>query len=133
MNKTFLAAILILSLISLSACQKLSKEHNEAKNLSISNIDFSTLKDGEYNGTYYGGMYGWRSNSVKVTVESGKVKGIELLHSKELSGEDGKHEEIAQKVISAQSLQIDSVSGATLTTKSHLKSIENALLKATDK
>jgi uncharacterized protein with FMN-binding domain len=33
-------------------------------------------------------------------------------------------------VIDAQSLQVDTISGATLTSKAYLKAVENALLKA---
>ncbi|WP_368487958.1 FMN-binding protein [Clostridium sp. BJN0013] len=36
-------------------------------------------------------------------------------------------EDLFQKVIELQSLQVDIISGATLTSKAHLKALENAL------
>ncbi len=83
---------------------KLQKEHLEARSLPRDKVDFSRLQDGVYEGSYAGGMYRWRANSVKVTVDAG--------------------------VIEDQTLQVDTVSGATLTSKAYLQSVENALLLA---
>jgi uncharacterized protein with FMN-binding domain len=35
-----------------------------------------------------------------------------------------------ERVIEAQSLQVDTISGATLTSKAHLQCVENALVQA---
>lgn len=107
----------------------ISKEHNEAKNLPLDAVDFSKLNDGTYIGEYEGGMYKWRTNKVQVTVSSGKVTDIEILESKaklppEFTGK------LYDSVIKAQSLQVDTISGATLDTKACLKGIEDALIKA---
>ncbi len=108
---------------------KLMKEHEEAKNLPLDRVDFTKLEDGIYEGTYEGGMYKWRANRVKVTVRSGAVSQIELLTSKEDKG-DGTPQQLYDRVIKEQSLQVDTVSGATLTSKAFLQGIENALLQA---
>ncbi|WP_438446638.1 FMN-binding protein [Gorillibacterium sp. sgz5001074] len=104
----------------------LSREHREARNLPIGNIDFSKLKDGTYIGKYEGGMYKWRANEVKVTVSKGKVTRIELLMHKENQSATFTGQ-LYGRVIHAQSLQVDTISGATLTSKAYLKSVEIAL------
>jgi uncharacterized protein with FMN-binding domain len=107
----------------------ISKEHTEAGNLRIDAIDFSKLNNGIYIGEYAGGMYKWRTNKVQVTISSGKVADIKVLEHKknqkpEIMGQ------LYNRVIKAQSLQVDTISGATLDTKAYLKSVENALIKA---
>lgn len=107
----------------------LSKEHNEAKNLPLNGVDFSRLNDGTYIGVYEGGMYKWRANKVQVTVSSGKVTDIKIQEHKENQSAEftGK---LYDRVIKAQSLQVDTISGATLTSKAYLKAVENALKQA---
>jgi uncharacterized protein with FMN-binding domain len=111
----------------------LNKEHKEAMNLPIAVIDFSKLKDGVYTGEYAGGMYKWRANKVQVTVTSGKVREIELLDASDKEAKEPVHASIYSRVIEAQSLQVDTVSSATLTSKAYLKGVENALIKAEKK
>ena len=110
----------------------LSKEHNEAKNLPLNAADFSKLNDGTYIGKYEGGMYKWRTNKVQVTVSSGKVSDIEILESIGKYTPEFKNK-LYDSVIKAQSLQVDTISGATLDTKACLKGIEDALIKAENK
>ena len=109
-----------------------AEEHKEAKNLPIAAIDFKNLNDGMYIGEYEGGMKKWRTNKVQVTVSSGKVTDIKILEHKEKQSPEftGK---LYDRVIEAQSLQVDTISGATLTSKACLKSVENALIKAEER
>ena len=109
---------------------KLSKEHREAKSLPLDAVDFSELNDGTYHGTYEGGMYKWRANECQVTVSSGKVTDIQLMGSDDPGSENTQHRALYDRVVQAQSLQVDTISGATLTSKAYLKAIENALLQA---
>lgn len=110
----------------------LSREHREAKNLPIGDVDFNNLKDGTYIGEYEGGMYKWRANEVQVRVSSGKVTNIDLLKNKENQPPEFTNK-LYGRVIESQSLQVDTISGATLTSKAYLKSVENALAKARKK
>lgn len=107
----------------------LSKEHNEAKNLPLNTVDFSKLNEGKYIGEYEGGMKKWRTNKVQVTVSSGKVTEIKVLEQN-YKLESEFTDKLYDRVINAQSLQVDTISGATLTSKACLKSVENALSKA---
>ncbi len=125
-----LIIIAIVGIIGITKWPLLMKEHQEARNLPINLIDFSELKDGTYNGEYEGGMYKWRANKVEVTVASGKVTSIKFIGSSDPGKENTQHTELYNRVINAQSLQVDTISGATLTSKAYLKAIENALAKA---
>jgi len=99
----------------------LQKEHKEAKSLPLNAVDFSKLDDGSYHGAYEGGMYKWRANECQVTVSSGKVAGIQLIGSEDPGSKNTQHEVLYDRVIQAQSLQVDTISGATLTSKAWLQ------------
>lgn len=109
---------------------KLAKEHREARSLPLDGVDFNRLNDGCYPGTYAGGMYNWRANECQVTVTGGKVTAIDLIVSQDPGGKNTQHEGLYDRVIQAQSLQVDTISGATLTSKAYLQCIENALQQA---
>jgi len=130
MKRIYMIATLACSLLLCSAsCSKLGEEHEEARNLKVMDIDFTTLKEGEYIGYYKGGMYLWRENECKVKVNILEVANIELLSSKaEYTREF--LDTLYQRVIDKQSLQIDAISGSTLDSKACLKAVENALIKA---
>ena len=108
----------------------LSREHREARSLPLNRANFSRLVDGTYHGLYEGGMYKWRRNECDVTVTNGKVTDIELTASADPGKENAKAEMLYERVIAAQSLQVDTISGATLTGKAYLQCVENALLQA---
>jgi uncharacterized protein with FMN-binding domain len=112
---------------------KLTKEHREAKNLPLQVVDFSRLKDGSYHGAYAGCMYKWRANECQVTVSSGRVTDIQLAGSKDPGAGNTRAEELYDRVIKAQSLQVDTISSATLTSKAYLQCVENALIPAQHK
>jgi len=67
------------------------------------------------------------SSKVRVTVASGRVTTIDVVQDMQYQSE------VTQKavgaVLEAQSLQVDTVSGATITTRAFLKAVENALAK----
>ena len=109
---------------------RLMKEHQEARSLSLDAVDLSKLNDGIYHGAYEGGMYKWRANECDVTVTDGKVTGIQLVGSKDPGSKNTQHEMLYDRVVQAQSLQVDTISGATLTSKAWLQAVENALLQA---
>ena len=103
----------------LISVQKYKKIIRESK---ISSVDLSKVSDGKYTGSCDAVYVGAK---VSVTVKDHKIEDIILLNHKNERGKPA--EVIIQKVIDAQSLQVDSVSGATNSSKVILKSIENAL------
>jgi uncharacterized protein with FMN-binding domain len=108
---------------------KLSKEHQEAANLPLNRVNFTNLKDGTYHGAYEGGMYKWRVNECQVKVEAGKVTEIKPLSGVVDQG-NGSTQKLYDRVIKEQTLQVDTISGATLTAKAYLQAVENALVQA---
>jgi len=109
---------------------RLMKEHREARGLALNAVDFSKLGDGNCHGLYEGGMYKWRRNECDVTVTDGRVTAIQLTASKDPGRENTTVQPLYDRVIQAQSLQVDTISGATLTSKAYLQAVENALLQA---
>lgn len=108
---------------------KAGKEHKEILSLPFEQIDFDNLKDGTYEGYFEGGMYGWRENRIQITVESGMIADIRILEHKENQSEEFTGD-LFGRVIEERSLEVDAVSGATLTSKAYLKGLEDALKKA---
>ena len=95
------------------------------KVMVVNHVDVAKLADGTYSGKYDGGRW---SNEVSVKVSNGKI--IEISIIKSVAIEDAKiTKELINSVIKNQDTAIDVVSGATVTSKAYLKSIENALSK----
>lgn len=108
----------------------LSKEHKEARSLPLNKVDFKKLSDGKYHGAYAGGMYKWRTNECDVTVTGGKVADIQLAGTIDPGADNTDYKMLYNRVITQQSLQVDTISGATLTSKAYLQAVENALVQA---
>ena len=126
---TFLTP-LVVGIAGTVGWKNLQKEHDEARSLALNSVDFTRLKDGTFTGIYGGGMYGWRANQCQVTVTSGRVNRIDLVQGKEAAGKTATQPDMLyERVIHAQSLQVDTISGATLTSKAYLQAVENALLQ----
>lgn len=108
----------------------LSKEHEEARNLPLNAVNFDQLSDGRYHGIYAGGMYGWRYNECNVTVTGSKVAAIQLAKTDDPGAENTDVKMLYERVITTQSLHVDTISGSTLTSKGYLQCVENALIGA---
>lgn len=95
---------------------------NDVKNITVSNPDMANITDGIYVGEYsVTPVY----VKVEVSVIEHKITNIKII--KHENGLGGKAEEIVDDVISRQSLEVDAVSGATVSSKCIIKAIENAL------
>ena len=125
-----LIVVAVLGIGGLIGWQYIAKEHREAMSLPLNAVDFSKLADGTYVGEYEGGMYKWRANKAEVTVSGGKVTAIKLLEAK-FNVDPVKYvDPLYVEVIDQQTLQVDAVSGSTLTSKGILQAVENALVQA---
>jgi uncharacterized protein with FMN-binding domain len=109
----------------------------EAMNLTMEDLDLSGLKDGIYTGEYKGTKDSLRNCKVEVTVAAGKVTAVKVLEGSLAKGDTpvvirgGQTIDVLfNRVIDAQSLQVDVISGATITSRVHLKAVENALKQA---
>jgi uncharacterized protein with FMN-binding domain len=125
-----LIVVAVLGIGGVIGWQYIAKEHKEAISLPLDAVDFSNLADGVYTGVYEGGMYHWRTNTVEVTVSGGDVKSITLMDSKFGKEAAKLTDPLYVQVIDDQTLQVDAVSGSTLTSKAALQAVENALKQA---
>lgn len=94
------------------------------RTLDIGQVDLNAVGDGTYIGVCQNKLK-LLFTVVKVEVNSHEIRGIEILEHKESYLTQA--EMIANDVLSKQSLEADAISGATLTSDTVLKAIENAL------
>lgn len=109
----------------------------EAGKLSFSDVKFKNLVDGTYIGEFKGKKSRLRDAEVEVMISEGEISDITIL--KGAVDKEGKPMELTggrdindlfNDAIQSQTLQVDVISGATLTSKTHLKALENALEQA---
>jgi uncharacterized protein with FMN-binding domain len=96
---------------------------NDANALPIEDVDFSQIADGEYEGSYKSFIV---EASVKTTVKDGEVTRIEILDHFNGWGEEA--EKVIDYIIEDQSLQVDSISGATVSSVAIKKAVEVSLI-----
>ena len=90
-------------------------------------IDASNLKDG----TYTGSGQGFKSTiTVAVTISGGKIVAIEIVSAGDDEPYFSNAKGLISSVIAAQSTSVDTISGATYSSKGILVAIKNALEKA---
>ncbi len=109
----------------------------EAWNLTFADLDFTSLRDGTYTGAYKGTRDSLRNCKVEVTVASGKVAAVKVLEGVLAKGDKPVDlrggqtiDTLFNRVIDQQTLKVDVISGATITSKVHLKAVEHALEQA---
>lgn len=96
--------------------------------VSVSDEEPNRYKDGVYNGEAdgFGGQI-----TVQVTVENGKIAAVDIVSADK---EDGAYltmaKEIIPSILEAQSVQVDTVSGATFSSSGIKNAVGQALEKA---
>lgn len=103
----------------------LMKYRQTISEIVVSDIDISKIPDGTYKGNFEAV---WVGADVEVAVKNHKITDISLIRHKNDRGKAA--EIILQKVIEAQSLKVDTVAGATSSSKVILEAIEIALKSA---
>jgi uncharacterized protein with FMN-binding domain len=93
----------------------------EGREVTIEEVELAELEDGTYTGRYE--FRRW-TNEVEVEISDNEITNIMLIEGFD---QEDLREEIYQRVIDQQSVTVDTVSGATTSSKSYLKAIENAL------
>lgn len=123
--KIFITLIIIIAVILAGVMISLTQGLEEGKNIEIKGINMTNIEDGTYKGRYELGRW---SNELEVTVKENKITDIKVLKDVKYAS-PAVSDKLFDEVIEAQNSQVDTVSGATVTSKAYLKSIENALLK----
>ena len=104
----------------------------EAYNASVLQAQAEQSQSGYRDGTYEGSAYGFGDViRVSVTIQNGKMTDISVLDA---SGEDKPYYKQAlpllDEMLAVQSVEVDTVSGATLTAEGLIGAVEDALGKA---
>jgi uncharacterized protein with FMN-binding domain len=117
-----LAAVALPILIFFNSCAVFSEMKEFAENGVIYSPDLKMIADGEYTGEYTCGLV---RAKVNVVVQNHGIVSFTILEHD--NGRGGKAEQIADDVVEAQSLNVDVISGATVSSKVILKAGEKAL------
>lgn len=87
-------------------------------------FNLETIEDGLYLGSCDNGLV---KVQVEVKVKNKKIENVNILQHQ--NGMGGAAEKITEQAVKAQSVEVDAISGATMSSKTILKAIENALSK----
>jgi uncharacterized protein with FMN-binding domain len=129
--------VLLCVVFGLIAMIRDAPSRQELASLTIGDIDFSSLRDGTYSGSFVGVNGSRRDAMVETTVSNGTITNILVV--KGAIDESGTPLDLGngstvydlfESVVDKKTLQVDVISGATLTSKAHLKAFENALEQA---
>ena len=100
---------------------------DRVKQIPVCNPNLEEIADGACFGEYSAGPVAVK---VQVAVEGHELAEIEIIEHQ--NGLGGKAEEIIEDVIDSQSLEVDAISGATVSSKCILKALEDALRNGTE-
>jgi len=139
-TKMWIIIVVIVAILGVAALAGILADapgRREIEELTFSDVKFKNLRNGTFIGEYRGTKSHTRDAKVEITVSGGEIKDIKIL--KGALGKDGTPVELKgglsidnlfNSAVQSQTLQVDVISGATITSKAHLKSLENALEQA---
>lgn len=115
--------IIIASVFFIGLSIKFKEFSNQVNSIDLKDIELSSIENGNYEGDY--NLNEFVGAKVLVEIEDKKIKNIIILDHKYGKGQAA--EQIITDVVNAQSTNVDSISGATGSSKVLLKAVENAL------
>ncbi len=124
-KKVFIGLVVVILVLVVAfrlVTSKLESNLDELNSLTIADVDLNSIEDGIYEGSY--GSFPV-SAIVEVTVKNHEI--IEIKLTDHSNGQGQPAEVLPEKVVEAQSLEVDVVSGATYSSRVILKAIETAL------
>ena len=133
---SFVVAVAVTAAMAYSAVTVVEK-NNAAKEKAAkeaqaigSEVSTDGLKDGEYEGTAtgYGGPL-----TVRITVKGGKLTDIKVISQTETPEYFNRAKAVIGKILSSGNVNVDSVSGATISSNAIKKAVADALRKAGSK
>lgn len=135
-KRVVLISILVIMIISViagvnyfkSITQKAEAGTEQLNQMVLYDVDLTKIPDGEYEGYYEAFPV---MVKVRVSVSKHSIMDIELLKHRNGQGKDA--EVILTSIIKAQSVKVDTISGATYSSKVILKAVEIALLSSLEK
>lgn len=108
-----------------SYAQTKNKKSDDGKNEDVNTGN--ELKDGEYEGTARGYI---SYITVRVTIKDGKIADIKVIQEDETPEYFNEAVKVLNSIISANSTDVDSISGATVSSDALKEAVEDALQKA---
>ena len=135
----FIVAVAVTVVMVYSTVQTVEKRNSiakqqakeQAKEQAVgSEVSTDNLRDGEYEGTAtgYGGPL-----TVRITIKDGKLTDIKVISQTETPEYFNRAKAVIDKILSSGSVDVDSVSGATISSNAIKKAVADALRKAGSK
>lgn len=116
---------------SSSRSSRRSSNNGSSSNQRVSSVSNVSIPNKLKDGTYYGVGKGYAGNvKVKVTVSGGKISDISVVSHNETSGYYENGAKVIDKIISSQSTNVDTISGATFTSNAIRVAVADALKNA---
>lgn len=106
----------------LSYLKRYNDYKNEVADIEINEVNLTQIKDGVYVGEY---DVDFISAKVQVEIKDSEIKDIEFIEYHHDRGEKAKR--ILQDMIDEQRIEVDTITGATNSSKVIQKAVENAL------
>jgi len=128
MRNIFQILLIIIFGLALTNCKAMKEYKARVDSIEIENVDLQQVADGEYTGSFDAVLV---KATVKVAVKNHRIESIDLVEHE--NGRGAAAEVIPGNVVKAQSLQVDTISGATASSKVILEAIELALKKGIQK
>ena len=123
--KIVLLVVAVFILVAAGGVFYLTRGLDTGAKVEINNVNLTTVSDGIYDGKYNSGRW---TNELSVTVKDHKINKIDVVKDVAFPNQEST-QQLFNKVIEKQEIDVDVVSGATITSKAYQKSIENALSK----
>jgi uncharacterized protein with FMN-binding domain len=123
--KIALSVVLIFILIAAGGIFYISRGIDEGSKVVVNPVNIVLVNDGSYTGKYNSGRW---TNELKIIVNNHRITKIDVVKDVTFSKPEWR-EELFSRVIEKQNVDVDVVTGATVTSKAYLKAIENAFKK----
>ena len=120
--------LIVVAAVSLFVSCGLVKYERKLKRTTVEEIDLSDVKDGEYAGYYDLHLV---SAKVRVVVRDGRIQ--ELILEEHTHGDGYGADEIAERILAEQSVDVDAVTGATGSSTAIRKAVALALREGMDR
>jgi uncharacterized protein with FMN-binding domain len=121
--KVLLIVLSVLAVIAVLMLFVLFYGMGSIKRSIIHEVDLSRIADGTYHGAFHKGRWTY---DVEVTIQDHGITAVKNTNPRMESFKE-LNDAIAANLVEAQRIPIDTVSGATVSTKAFLKAVVNAL------
>jgi uncharacterized protein with FMN-binding domain len=107
---------------------------SENTSVSTDTKESDTTEESSSDGIYTGTGYGKKGSiTVEVTIENDLITDITVIsHNEDKGYYETAFSQVSAKIISSQSLDVDTVSGATISSNGLIEAVEDALSQADD-